>query len=96
MLQRLATLAEWAIAGVPLLVAALLDAALMRDVALRARLHVSPALFGIGLHGMVILAAGLPVLALLPVTLPPLAWPLALAALGVAAHLAVGHFHRLR
>ncbi len=93
---RLATLTEWLLAGLPVLVAATLDGAVMRTVKTRSFVHLSPVLFGLGLHGALATLASALVLLVLPLPIHPLVWVALLALLGVAIRTAVSNFHRIR
>ena len=92
---RLAALVEWFGLGFPLLLAATIDGALMRTVKLRSFAHVSPVLFGIGLHGMLAVLAGMALAMLVPVSLHPLAWGGLLVAFAATVRTAVSNFHRV-
>jgi hypothetical protein len=93
---RLAALAEWLALGLPLLLAGAIDGALMRTVKTRSFAHLSPVLFGIGLHGAIAVVVCIVVALLLPVVLHPVVWGALIAAFGVALRTAVSNFHRLR
>ncbi len=93
---RLAALAEWFALGLPLLLAAAIDGALMRTVKTRSFAHLSPVLFGIGLHGAITVVVCIVLALLLPITLHPVVWGALVAAFGVALRTAVLNFHRLR
>ena len=93
---RLAALAEWLALGLPLLVAATIDGAVMRTVKLRSFAHTSPVLFGIGLHGTLAVLACMTLALLLPVGVHPLVWGASVAALAATLRTAVSNFHRVR
>jgi len=93
---RAAAVAEWLTLAVPLLLAAAIDGALMRTVTTRSFAHLSPVLFGIGLHGAIVLAVCMALALLLPIVLHPVFWGALVALLGVALRTAITNFHRLR
>jgi hypothetical protein len=93
---RLAALAEWFALGLPLLLAAVIDGALMRTVKTRSFVHLSPVLFGIGLHGTITVVVCIVFALLAPIALHPVVWAALVAAFGVALRTAVSNFHRLR
>ena len=93
---RLAALAEWLALGLPLLVAATIDGAVMRTVKLRSFAHTSPVLFGIGLHGTLAVLACMTLALLLPVGVHPLVWGASVAALAATLRTAVSNVHRVR
>jgi hypothetical protein len=93
---RLAALAEWFALGLPLLLAAVIDGALMRTVKTRSFVHLSPVLFGIGLHGTITVVVCIIFALLLPIGLHPAVWGAVVAAFGIALRTAVSNFHRLR
>lgn len=95
-LYRLAALAEWFGLGLPLLLAATIDGALMRMVQLRSFAHASPVLFGIGLHGTLAVFACMVLALLVPVGLHPLVWGGLVVALAATLRTAVSNFHRVR
>lgn len=94
--HRAAALVEWLLLGLPILIAAIADGAVMRTVKTRSFVHLSPVLFGLGLHGALAVLGGALVLLLVPHTIHPLAWAGLLASLAVAARSTVANFHRLR
>lgn len=94
--HRAAALVEWLLLGLPILIAAIADGAVMRTVKTRSFVHLSPVLFGLGLHGALTVLGGALVLLLVPHTIHPLAWAGLLASLAVAARSTVANFHRLR
>jgi hypothetical protein len=93
---RLSALAEWFALGLPLLVAAAVDGGLMRTVKTRSFVHLSPVLFGVGLHGAIAVVVCIVLALLLPIALHPAIWGAFVAAFGVALRTAVSNFHRLR
>jgi hypothetical protein len=95
-LYRLAALAEWFSLGLPLLVAAIVDGAVMRTVRLRSFAHASPVLFGIGLHGTLAVLGCMALALLIPIQLHTLVWGAAIAALAATLRTAVSNFHRVR
>ena len=94
--HRAAALAEWLLLGLPVLMAVIVDGAVMRTVKTRAFVHLSPVLFGIGLHGALAALGGAFVLLFVPHTIHPLVWAALIASLAVAARSTVANFHRLR
>jgi len=94
--HRAAALAEWLLLGLPVLMAVIVDGAVMRTVKTRAFVHLSPVLFGLGLHGALAALGGAFVLLFVPHTIHPLAWAALIASLAVAARSTVANFHRLR
>jgi hypothetical protein len=82
---RLAALAEWFALGLPLLLAAAIDGALMRTVKTRSFAHLSPVLFGIGLHGAIAVVVCIVFALLLPIALHPVVWGALVAAFGSSA-----------
>lgn len=93
---RLAALTEWFALGIPLLLAAMMDGAVMRTVKLRSFVHASPVLFGIGLHGVLAVAGASALALLLPRPVYPLVWGTLVTIFGVAARTAISNFHRVR
>jgi len=93
---RVAALAEWFVLGLPLLVGAVIDGALMRTARTRSFAHSSPVLFGLGLHGGIVVGVCMVLGLLLPVSLHPVLWGTLIALLGVALRTAVVNVHRLR
>jgi hypothetical protein len=93
---RLAALAEWLALGWPFLVAATVDGAVMRTVQLRAFAHLSPVLFGIGLHGTLAVLACTALALLLPVGVHPLVWGGLIGAFAATLRTTVVNFHRVR
>ena len=93
---RAATLLEWLLFGAPLLAAAVFDGAVMRAVKARTLVHLSPVLFGFGVHGSIAVCA----VGLLLLVTPTIVHPLAVGALVVLLattwRLAASNFHRLR
>jgi hypothetical protein len=93
---RLAALAEWLALGFPLLLAATIDGAVMRAVQLRSFAHVSPVLFGIGLHGTLAVLACTALALLLPLGVHPLVWGASVGGLAATLRITVTNFHRVR
>ena len=93
---RLAALAEWFAIGLPVLLAATIDGAVMRAVKLRSFAHASPVLFGIGLHGMLAVFACMILMVLVPVGLHPLVWGALVAVFAATLRTAASNFHRVR
>jgi len=93
---RVAALAEWFALGLPVLVGAVIDGALMRTVATRSFAHPSPVFFGVGLHGTIVVGTCMVLALLLPVVLHPVLWGTLIALLGMALRTLVANFHRLR
>ncbi len=93
---RLAALAEWFALGLPLLLAATIDGAVIRTVKLRSFVHASPVLFGIGLHGSLAVLACLVLALLVPVVIHPLAWGVLVAVFAATLRTAASNFHRVR
>jgi hypothetical protein len=87
---------EWLLLGLPVLIAVIVDGAVMRTVKTRAFVHLSPVLFGLGLHGALAALGGAFVLLLVPHAIHPLAWAALIASFAVAARSTVANFHRLR
>lgn len=93
---RLAALAEWLALGWPFLVAATIDGAVTRAVQLRSFAHVSPVLFGIGLHGALAVLACTALALLLPVSVHPLVWGGLTGAFAATLRTTVVNFYRVR
>jgi hypothetical protein len=93
---RLAALAEWLALGFPLLLAATIDGAVMRAVQLSSFAHVSPVLFGIGLHGTLAVLACTALALLLPLGVHPLVWGASVGGLAATLRITVTNFHRVR
>ena len=93
---RLAALAEWFSLGLPLLVAATIDGAVMRTVRLRSFAHASPVLFGIGLRGTLAALACMALALLVPIPLHPILWGASIAVLAGTLRTTVSNFHRVR
>jgi len=92
---RVAALAEWFALGLPILVGAVVDGALMRTVTTRSFAHPSPVFFGVGLHGAILAGTCMALALLLPIVLHPVLWGALVALLGVALRTVVANFHRL-
>lgn len=92
---RVAALAEWFVLGLPILVGAVIDGALMRTVMTRSFAHPSPVFFGIGLHGAILAGTCMALALLLPIVLHPVLWGGLIALLGVALRTLIANFHRL-
>ena len=95
-IHRLSALAEWFAVGLPLLVAATIDGALMRTVKLRSFAHPSPVLFGLGLRGTLAVLACMVLALLVPVGLHPLVCGGLVAVLTATLRTAVANVHRVR
>ena len=93
---RLAALTEWFALGIPLLLAATMDGAVMRTVKLRSFAHASPVLFGIGLNGALAVAATSVLALLVPHPVHPLVWVTLVTIFSVTARTAISNFHRVR
>jgi len=93
---RVAALAEWFVLGLPIVIGAAIDGALMRTVTTRSFAHPSPVFFGVGLHGAIVAGACMALALLLPIVLHPVLWVGLIALLGVALRTVVANFHRLR
>lgn len=93
---RLAALAEWLVLGFPLFLAATIDGVVMRAVQLRSFVHVSPVLFGIGLHGTLAVLACTALALLIPFGVHPLVWGASVGGLAATLRITVTHFHRVR
>lgn len=93
---RAAALVAWLALAFPLVIAAVVDGAVMRGVRMRSFAHLSPVLFGIGLNGTLAGLGVALVLLLAPCIVHPLAWAGLVALLAVALRTAVANFHRLR
>jgi hypothetical protein len=93
---RVAALTDWFALGLPLFLAAVIDAALMRTVMTRSFAHLSPVLFGIGLHGAIAVVVCMALALLLPIVIHPIVWGAFAAVFGAALRTAVANFHRLR
>ena len=94
--HRAAALVEWLLLGLPILIAAIADGAVMRTVKTRSFVHLSPVLFGIGLHGALAALGGAFVLLFVPHAIHPLAWAALFASFAAAARSTVANFHRLQ
>lgn len=93
---RLASLLEWLLFGAPLLGAAVLDGVVTRAVKARTLVHLSPVLFGLGVHGSIAVLAGALLLLVIPTTVQPLAAGGLVVLLAMTWRLAASNFHRLR
>lgn len=93
---RLAVLLEWLSLGLPLILASVLDGAVMRTVRLRSFAHASPVLFGIGVHGTLAVLGCMAVALLVPFRIHPLVWVALVTAIAATLRTAVSNFHRVR
>jgi hypothetical protein len=93
---RLASLLEWMLFGAPLLGAAILDGVVTRAVKARTLVHLSPVLFGLGVHGSIAVLAGVLLLLVIPMTVQPLVAGGLVLLLAMTWRFAASNFHRLR
>lgn len=93
---RLASQLEWLLFGAPLLGAAILDGVVTRAVKARTLVHLSPVLFGLGVHGSIAVLAGALLLLVMPMTVQPLVAGGLVVLLAMTWRLAASNFHRLR
>jgi hypothetical protein len=93
---RLASLLEWLLLATPLLGAAVLDGVVTRAVKARTLVHLSPVLFGLGVHGSIAVLAAALLLLVVPMTVQPLVAGGLVVLLAMTWRLAASNFHRLR